>query len=234
MRGLGATALSPVVATIIQLGSVPVLLHAWGAARYGDWLLLSAIPVYLTLSDLGFGDASGSDMAMRVAANDKAGALRTFQSSWALVTSVSLTMLLLASAAVWWIPWQPWLRLSSVSSPQAATILLVLASWVVIAQQNGVAESGYRCDGNFATGTFWMALQRLAEVLIATSVALLGRSLLATAFTYLVVRCLGTIGYALLLRHKSPWIHYGLRHARWNTIKQLAVPALSPFPSARC
>lgn len=225
MRGLGATALSPVVATIIQLGSVPVLLHAWGAARYGDWLLLSAIPVYLTLSDLGFGDASGSDMAMRVAANDKAGALRTFQSSWALVTSVSLTMLLLASAAVWWIPWQPWLRLSSVSSPQAATILLVLASWVVIAQQNGVAESGYRCDGNFATGTFWMALQRLAEVLIATSVALLGRSLLATAFTYLVVRCLGTIGYALLLRHKSPWIHYGLRHARWNTIKQLAVPA---------
>jgi O-antigen/teichoic acid export membrane protein len=62
-------------------------------------------------------------------------------------------------------------------------------------------------------------------VLIATSVALLGGSLLAVAFTYLGVRCLGTIGYSLFLRHKSPWIHYGLRHARWNTIKQLATPA---------
>jgi O-antigen/teichoic acid export membrane protein len=225
MRGLGATVLSPVVAAIIQLGSVPVLLHAWGAARYGDWLLLSAIPVYLTLSDLGFGDASGSDMAMRVAADDKAGALRTFQSSWALVTSVSLTMLLLASAAVWRIPWQRWLKLSSVSSPQAATILLVLAAWVVVAQQNGVAESGYRCDGNFATGIFWMTLQRLAEVFIATSVAFLGGSLLAVAFTYLAVRCLGTVGYTFFLRHRSPWIHYGLRHARWLTIKQLAAPA---------
>ncbi len=70
-----------------------------------------------------------------------------------------------------------------------------------------------------------MTLQRLAVVLIATSAALLGGGLRAVAFTYLAVRCLGTIGYALFLRHKSPWIHYGLRHARWDTIKQLASPA---------
>src|ERR1700720_275311 len=86
MRGLGATALGPVVTAIIQLGSIPVLLHVWGAPKYGDWLLLSAIPSYLTLSDLGFGNASGSDMPMRVAANDREGALETFQSSWVLVT----------------------------------------------------------------------------------------------------------------------------------------------------
>jgi len=225
MRGVGATALGPIVTIITQLLSVPLLLYAWGAAKYGDWLLLSAIPIYLTLSDLGFGDASGSDMSMRVAANDKAGALQTFQSSWVLVTAVSLATLLLASVAVWWVPWQRYLNLAGVSSPQAAAILLVLAAYVVVAQQDGVAESGYRCDGNFAAGTFLMTVQRLAEVLIATSVALLGGSLLAVAFSYLAVRCLGTLGYALLLRHRSPWIHYGLRHARWDTIKQLAAPA---------
>src|ERR1700732_356223 len=98
MRGLSATALSPVVTAVVQLVSVPVLLHAWGAAKYGDWLLLSAIPSYLTLSDLGFGDASGSDMSMRVAANDREGALQTFQSSWVLVTSVSFAILLMAFA----------------------------------------------------------------------------------------------------------------------------------------
>jgi O-antigen/teichoic acid export membrane protein len=56
-------------------------------------------------------------------------------------------------------------------------------------------------------------------------VALLGGNLLAVAFTYLAVRCLGTVVYALLLRHRSPWIRYGFRHARWDTIKQLAAPA---------
>src|SRR5450631_1903196 len=148
LRGFGATSLSPVVAAIIQLGSVPLLLHVWGAAKYGDWLLLSAVPSYLTLSDLGFGDASGSDMSMRVAANDREGALQTFQSSWVLVTAMSIASFLLASLSVWWVPWQRWLKLFGVSSPQAATILLVLAAYVVVAQQNGVAESGYRCNGH--------------------------------------------------------------------------------------
>jgi O-antigen/teichoic acid export membrane protein len=225
LRGFGATSLSPIVAAIIQLGSVPLLLHAWGAAKYGDWLLLSAIPSYLTLSDLGFGDASGSDMSMRVAANDREGALQTFQSSWVLVTVVSLAALLLVLGSAWWMPWQHWLKLSSVSSFQAAAVMIVLGAYVVVAQQNGVAESGYRCDGHFATGTLWMSIQRLVEVTAATAVAMLGGSLLAVAFTYLAVRCLGTIGYLLLLRHLSPWIYYGIRHARWQTIRQMAAPA---------
>jgi O-antigen/teichoic acid export membrane protein len=209
----------------VQVGAVPLLLHAWGAARYGDWLLLSAIPSYLTLSDLGFGGASGSDMSMRVGADDRPGALRTFQSSWVLVTAVSLAGLLLASLSVWWVPWQRWLKLSSVSSPQAAPILLVLAAYVIVAQQNGVTESGYRCDGHFAAGTFWGAILRLIVVAAGTTVAVLGGSLLAVALGYLTVQCLGTIAYALLLRRKTPWIHFGIRHARIKTIKQLAAPA---------
>jgi O-antigen/teichoic acid export membrane protein len=225
IHNLGATALGPLVTVLVQVGSVPLLLHAWGAARYGDWLLLSAIPSYLTLSDLGFGDASGSDMSMRVAAHDRDGALRTFQSSWVLVTAVSLAALLFASLSVWWVPWQRWLRLSSVSSPQAAAILMVLAAYVVVAQQNGVTESGYRCDGYFAEGTFWATILRLAEAMATTTVALLGGSLLAVASTCLAARCLGTIGYSLLLRRKSPWIRYGLRHVRLYAVKQLAAPA---------
>ncbi|MGB8322362.1 MAG: hypothetical protein WCE52_05295, partial [Candidatus Acidiferrum sp.] len=44
LRGFGAMAAGPVVTAGIQLVTVPLLLHAWGAAKYGDWLLLSAIP----------------------------------------------------------------------------------------------------------------------------------------------------------------------------------------------
>jgi len=226
IRGFGATALGPVVTAIIQLGTVPLLLHAWGAAKYGDWLLLSAVPSYLALSDMGFGTASGSDMTMRVAAGDREGALRTFQSSWALLTSVSIVMMLLASATVWWIPWQHWLKVSSVSSLQAATIMIILGAYVVVGQQNNVAESGYRCDGNFATGILWLVLLRVIETILTTMVALLGGSLLSVALTYLAIRSLGSLAYSLLLRHKSPWLRFGIRHARLQTVKQMAAPAL--------
>lgn len=225
MRGLGATALGPVVTAIIQLGSIPVLLHAWGAAKYGDWLLLSAIPSYLTLSDLGFGSASGSDMTMRVAVNDRESALRTFQSSWVLVTAVSFIAFAIACVCVWRIPWQHWLKLSSVSSFQAAQIIIVLCAYIVVAQQNNITESGFTSDGHFATAIFWMTVLRLVEAVTATAIAVLHGDLLAVASAYLVVRCLGTIACALLLRRMSPWVLYGVKHARLATIRQLAAPA---------
>jgi len=225
LRGSSATALGPVVTALVQLVSVPVLLHAWGATRYGDWLLLSAIPSYLTLSDLGFGNASGSDMSMRVAANDRPGALATFQSSWVLVTITSFTALLLALVSVWWVPWQRWLRLSTIANTDAAAVIVVFCAYVVVAQQNGVAESGYRCDGHFALGTFWNTMQRLSEAVAGTAVAVLGGSFLVVALTYLATRCVGSLSYALLLRHKSPWLHYGVRHANLTTIIDMVGPA---------
>ncbi len=234
MRGLGASSLGPVVTAMIQLGSVPILLHVWGVARYGDWLLLSAIPSYLTLTDLGFGDASGSEMSMNAAANDRERALETFQSSWVLVTAVSFAMLLLATAVVWRIPWQRWLKLSTVSSPQAAAVMVALAAYVVISQQNGITESGFRADGHFAAGTFWLTILRLSEAVTATLVALLSGSLLAVACTYLAVRCAGTIAYILRLRRRSPWIRYGVHHARLDIVKRMAAPAFGfmAFPVA--
>jgi O-antigen/teichoic acid export membrane protein len=232
IRGFGATALGPVVTAIVQLGSVPLLLHAWGPAKYGDWLLLSAVPSYLTLSDIGFGDASGSDMSVRAAANDRQGALETFQSSWILVTTVSFAVLLATAASVWWIPWRHWLRLSSVSDFKAATVMFILAAYVIVAQQNGITESGYRCDGNFATGTLWIMVLRLTEAVAATCVAVMGGSLVSVALTYLAMRILGSVGYAALLLRKSPWLHYGIRHARLERIREMVRPALgfTAFP----
>jgi O-antigen/teichoic acid export membrane protein len=40
-----------------------------------------------------------------------------------------------------------------------------------------------------------------------------------------VLRCVGTIGYVALLRRLSPWIVYGVAHARIQTIRQMIAPA---------
>lgn len=225
-RGLGSSALGPLVTAVIQLGTVPLLLHAWGAARYGDWLMLSAIPSYLTLANLGFGDASGSDMTGRVARGDRMGALETYQSSWALLLVVSAALLFGASVVVWWIPWHRWMHLSSLSNRQAAAVVLAFGTYIIVGQQCGIIESGYRCDGNYATGTFWGTMLRLVETMLATMTGILTGSLIYAALTYAVARGLGALGYALLLRRKSPWLWLGLRHARSGRIRQLLAPAL--------
>jgi len=225
LRGLGATALQPIVTAVIQLGTVPCLLHAWGAAKYGDWLILSAIPSYLSLSDLGFGDASGSDMTMRVAAGDRRGAVETFQSSLALLSLVSLLVGLLAATAVWRVPWHRWIRLATLSDFQASAVVLVFGAYLLVSQQCGILESGFRCDGNFATGNVLGSLLRLIETGAGTAVGIGTGSLLWAAAAYLFSRTLGTIVYGLLLRRKSPWLPIGFFDARLARIKELAAPA---------
>src|SRR3984885_3900212 len=90
LRGVGSTALGPLITIVVQVISVPVFLHSWGAKLYGEWLILSAIPTYLAFSDIGFGNVAANDMTMRVAAGDRDGALVTFQSTWLLISACSL------------------------------------------------------------------------------------------------------------------------------------------------
>jgi O-antigen/teichoic acid export membrane protein len=199
---------------------------AWGAAKYGDWLTLSAIPSYLTLTNMGFGDASGSDMTARVARGDRAGALCIFQSCWALLNIISLFVLLAAAALAYLVPWKAFLHLSSLSTSNAVIILLVLAAYVVVDQQNGILESGFRCDGHFATGTLTASILRLGEAAIACAVGVTTGNLVWVAFTYLLVRTIGTLAYAALLYKRVPWLRLGLKNANVNSIKGLMIPAL--------
>jgi O-antigen/teichoic acid export membrane protein len=226
LRGLGATALGPVVTAIVQLVTVPLLLHTWGAAKYGDWLILSAIPSYLGLSDLGFGDASGSDMTMRVAAGDRNGAIETFQSSWVLLTLVSLCVGLIVSAAVWFVPWHRWVKLTTLSDPRASLVVFILALYILATQQCGILESGFRCDGNFATGTLGGTFFRIAEVALGTTVGIFTGNLVWAASAYLATRLLGIAAYALVLHGKSPWLSFGFSSATFSRVKQLAAPAI--------
>jgi O-antigen/teichoic acid export membrane protein len=227
IRGIGATAVTPFATAAIQLGAVPLLLHAWGAAKYGDWILLTAVPSYLSMSDLGFGDASGSDMTARVAAGDKEGALRTFQSSWVLLTLICAIVAIAALLLTPWFPWQSWLRLAGLSGSEAAAIITVMTFYVLVGQQAGVLESGYRCDGNYALGTALASALRLAEAAGATAIGVASKSLLYTAIAYLSIKAIGVVFYAIVLRRKSPWLRLGISHASMDAVKQLALPAAS-------
>lgn len=226
LRGIGASALAPIVTAAIQLGSVPLLLHFFGPLKYGEWVLLSAIPTYMTFSDLGFGSSSASEMTMLVAGDDRKGALETFQSAWLLVSGVSLAVLMTAITIVWWVPWQRMLQLADVSSKQAQWIVLVLAGWILAMQQWSILESGYRCDGHFALGSFCTAMQRFIEAAAATIIGIVSGSLLLMAASYLGLRLLGLIWYRSLLKRVSPWLQLGLKHADAGTIRRMLKPSL--------
>jgi O-antigen/teichoic acid export membrane protein len=227
IRGFGASALGPITTALIQVLGVPIFLRCWGANRYGEWLVLSSIPIYLSLSDVGFGSVAANEMTMRVAASNREGALETFQSAWVFISILSFTVALIASLSASLLPLASWLHFASISRSEAGLVLLLLTLYALVALQSTLVVSGFRCDGNYAIGMLLTNLVRIFEVGAATTVVILGGRPVAAATAYLIVRSIGMIILNAILKHKSPWIRYGIGRARFNCVRRLVKPAFS-------
>ncbi len=227
IRGFGASALGPIVTIVVQIVSVPVFLHFWGATLYGEWLILSAIPSYLALSDIGFGSVAASDMTMSVAAGRREAALDTFQSTWVLISTVSLALMAFVCTSTGFIPWVSWMKLNVIGNHVAALIMVVFSAYVLISLQNGILDSAFRCDGNYALGTMCLNVVRFSEAALATLAVACGGRPLHIAITYLCARLVGTALLIAVLHRKSPWIRHGTVHANMASIRRLASPAFA-------
>lgn len=98
-----------VVASVVAKGSaaayrialVPMLLWFLGAERYGEWLVISAVPSWLALSSFSLGSVSSSEIALEVARGDDVGARRTFSTTLVALLLVSLVGVALVGCFIW-------------------------------------------------------------------------------------------------------------------------------------
>lgn len=227
MRGFAAQGFAQVVNLFLQLFSVPMFLYFWGKTLYGEWILLSTIPGYFAISDLSFGSAAGNEMTMLVARGDRKRALQVFQSAWVMVTAVSLLFMAAAVVILPFVSIERGLKLVGVSHQEAVAVCIVLIAQMILAQQGGLLEPGWRCEGNYATNTMVMNLLRLTEFFVTVGALLLHGRMLTVAVAALVTRFVGYVVIWIYLKHKTPWLELGWRHARLEVVKPLVIPALS-------
>jgi O-antigen/teichoic acid export membrane protein len=232
--GAGATSLGPLVTLATQLVSVPIFLHFWGAEKYGEWLMIYAIPAYLAMSDMGFGTVAGNDMTMRVARGDISGALSTFQSTWRLVTLISLALAAVLLPIISVIPIGRVLHLSAIALPEAHFALLILVIDSLACLQTSLPVSGFKAAGLNHMAALGINIIRIIEgISILTAVAL-GRGPVFIAATLLIVRALGNLALAVTATSFIPWLHFGFTQASWSSVRELFRPAIAfmAFPAS--
>ena len=84
--GFITTWIAKFASSIIQFVQIPILFHYWTIQMNGEWMVLSAIPSYLSFSNIGFGSVAGNEMTMLMARQEKDAALSVFQSCWWLIS----------------------------------------------------------------------------------------------------------------------------------------------------
>ncbi len=225
--GLGANAFSQVVTILIQIFSVPLFLFYWDASTYGTWLLLSAVPAYLSMADAGMVNAAGNKMTMAMGRSDVAEANNVYQSAQLFMTIVcgSLAAVMVPAALLW-----PSDDLTS----DKRVALAALFCGVLFTLYGGLSEAVFKATRRYAAGTMLGQLVRLAEWLGCMLGLLLFRNFAGVALLGLLARATGTAAGVYLSQQGRHGLRFGFRHASRAELTSMVRPAVSfmAFPLA--
>ena len=227
LKGVAAQGFSQAVQIFIRIAEVPLLLTFWGAPLYGEWLIISAIPVYLSICDGGFSEVACHEIAMKSSTGDKTGSLVVFQSTWLLLIFFSFLTFLAALGFTAIMPLENLPCFSSIKKPEIEIVFFLLIGHVLLGFQSRLLKSGFWVSGCYP---FFMYLQAIMQILefcgLAIAVILNGGPVQA-ALGYFCGRSIG-IGIILLnQRNVSPWLKFGLSFASFPDIRRLVIPSLS-------
>ena len=228
IAGMGANSFGMAITIGIQLLSLPFFLHYWNTATYGNWLILSAIPAYLSMADAGMVTAAGNKMAMAMGRDDVHEANRVFQSAQLFMAVVCSAIALVA------VPLALFAPLPGVDSADMRTALVALSLSTLLALAGGLSEAVFKATQRYASGTMLGNFTRLAEWLgMMLGLALVG-SFTAVALGGLLCRVVGLAYGSWLAQRGGHPMRWGIAAADRQELRTMAAPAVSfmAFPLA--
>ncbi len=219
--GFGANAFSQIVSIIIQLFSLPLFLLYWDASTYGAWLLLSALPAYLSMADVGMVWTAGNKMTMAVGRSELAEANKVYQSAQLFMTIVccSLTVVM--------VPLALFLPMPDYMTEDKRVALAALFCAVLVGLYGGLTDAIFRATGRYAVGTSLAQIVRLVEWGGYMLGLILFRSFAGVAVLGLVGRIAGTAFGVYLGQRGDHGLRLGFKHASKAELLGMVRPALS-------
>lgn len=226
LLGVLASGYGKLSGAVIQLLLVPVLTLAWGLPLYGQWLLLSSIPVFLGASDFGFSTAAGIRIIGEVARGEHDEALLTYVSARALVLRLSIGAFLVALGVTLVLPERMLSVSRGMSAGQARVVLVLLCAYGMLALQSALFNAVSRSMGKTAPAILLDSMIFLVEGFAVMATAAAGGRPIHAALAYVVVRALGVMlafGYA---RRVAPWMRAPARRSGAR-VRELWRPAVA-------
>lgn len=198
VSGIGANSFGQVVNLLIQLVSVPVLIASWGFGAYSEWVVLSAIPTYLALSDLGVTTAASSKVVIWHERGRLRVARAVYSTSFAFLLLAGFSVLLLAVGSLAFFDLFSLLNLKSIRNGDGVLILSALTGYSLLCLLTNMISIRYRAFKVLPLSSFIMNVIRMLEWSAALLCAYLTQSVVATSLMLLAVRLVGLVSKNLI------------------------------------
>lgn len=201
------------VTIVTQLATLPIFLSRWNTEQYGRWIVLSAVPIYLSVADFGIVTAAGNLMSMHKAREETEDVNRVFKSS--IVTIVVAVPLLALVTVVPLLLFGFGLNLEE----RSALAALILASLLSVAC--GLFDAAYRPFGKYPKVTVLLTTARVFEWIGTIAGLFLGGTLASAALGLLSGRIVSCIALFLFARRDVPELRWTLTGVDRQLVRQL-------------
>jgi O-antigen/teichoic acid export membrane protein len=231
LSGISANLFAQAANVGIQIIGIPVLLHYWGVAYYGEWLLLFSIPSYLGMSDLGLGTVATTEVSMAVARGNYELALRIFRGAFFSIISFGLIACALFSASVWILPFHQWLNLKQIGVNELNLTFSFLIVYVFGTIFLSLPLGMYRSIGHYGRGQIVSTGFRIAEFLGLLALVMTGSGVMLVSAAYAAIRLCFICFVWFDIRRKATWLKINRYSYEWPIIRPLFIPSFSMFIS---
>ncbi|MGM9424855.1 lipopolysaccharide biosynthesis protein [Hydrogenophaga sp. MI9] len=227
LRNLGANTFSQIVNLAIQLLSVPLFLHFWPMAKYGEWLILSTIPTYIALSDIGFATVAANQMTMLGVNEQQAKANNIYQSAWIFVSIICLILFCVCIPVALNVDLTAALNIKHTSEPEAKMAVIALLCYATLNLQFNVFSAAFRAANRYAYSTYISGFARLFEWLATALFLFMGATIAELAIGMCATRLVATLYYYHRSRAAANWLRLGFSGASVKELRKLAAPAVA-------
>lgn len=220
-NGISANIFAQVVSLLIQIGTVPILLHYWSLEKYGLWLVLCSAQALLGLIDFGFlasvmnrvSLVKGAGLSKQeVSLNFGQGVTIAVLSG---ILGVTLGLLVIT------------LKLQSTLDGELTTAIFFSLLSFQLMVFNPLVDAAFRVESHYALGSFLLDASRLVEWLFGVLFLFLAPSMSSFALGLFVGRFF-SLSFILYYVEKNSFVcRFRLHRIELSRIRILAPGAMA-------
>lgn len=229
-KGLGANFLSQVINLTSRILLVPLFLKAWGVDVYGEWILLSSIAAYLSLTDFGGNLYILNRLTQAYAQNDIPLFRKVLHTGMALFLILPCIAFLAFITLVLLIPPESLLQIPKTEHSVVVLVLSLLAFQCVFAMPQGILTGIYRSVGLLPRGVMLGNLMQCLQLTLISGGLWLGGDMVWIACLQILPFILVALIAVCELNKRFPQFEIvSLKSAELTTGRTFIIPSLHFF-----
>ena len=224
-RALVSLSLSALVNILAQV-TVPIALYVWGKFRFGEWILLSGVVQFLKITDLGVQTYVVNRLCASFALGDPNEFRRVLHSTLRIQLPISVAVLASLAIAMAVLPAATILGVHTIGGGALFTVVLLLATELLLGVPMGVIAGIYRATGHLARAAVLGAIQDFAVLVVTVLFIATNCSFVSVAAGQVIVAGLMS-GFILQDLHGlHPWLGIWPTEGSWRQGLKMVGPGL--------